>query len=172
MVNSPNIASVNVVYQKDGKQTTRTIKFDGNFKFNIDDGNKKKTQNYEGEYIIFNGQIYKGDEIITELELPTVLAQQLIGMSNAQIIDNNGNKKDDKFTKGDFEAIELFSEDKPYHTGRASSWNPSDGINNRLRIMCGSGDNNKLNITGYYNTSNGGYKTESPSGSISIWMQE
>ena len=36
MSNGSDIASINVVYIKDGKQATRTIKFNGNFNFTID----------------------------------------------------------------------------------------------------------------------------------------
>ena len=174
MVYGPT-AVLNVTYKNNSETVTRKISFNGNYNFNIDDG-KKGTEIFEGNYEVRDGQIYKDGKVVTDLELPTTIAKQLIGMSNAEIINGNGNAKDDTFTQGDFNYIEKAYDTNPYTTGKVGGWFPSDGINNRLRIMCGSGDRNTLGIDGYYNTNNGGYMTEAGQGSVkssvSIFMHK
>jgi hypothetical protein len=160
-----DIASINVVYMKDGKQTTRTIKFNGNFNFNIDDGNKK-TQNFEGNYEVRNGKIYKDGKTVNAVELPTILAKQLIGMSNVEY-GEQGYTCDDTYTEGDFSTIKGDATGLYKPGTKSDSWWTSDNINNRIRGMVGD-----KKVTGYYNTENGGFKTESSSGSVSIWLQK
>ena len=188
ILQEPVMATIKVVYKKNGQITTRTIKFDGNYKFNIDDGQDdgrrgKNKKAFEGDYEVKNGYVFKDGKIVKELNLPTQLANQLIGMSNVADSnipnDESTDNRDDTYNSEDFAAMQKCSKgglgeetfEKSWLFGplklTGTNWMSSDKIDYRVRGMVG--DNT---IDGFYNSKEKGYRTDSKSGTVSIWQQQ
>ena len=89
-------------------------------------------------------------------------------MSNVEY-GEQGFTRDDTYTQGDFDTVREDSQAGELSRPgvKSDGWWTNNNINARTRSMVGN-----KQVTGYYNPNNGGYRTESNAGSVSIWMQE
>lgn len=146
----------------------RVIKFDGNYRFSIYDSNDKKTADFEGEYTVHDGHVWRNGQIFDqELNLPTAIASQLIGMSNVEY-GENGYVKDYTYTKGDFSTIENDCREGYVPGKDPNDWSTSNAVNTRFRTNVGT----QWGVDGYYKANENGMRTSSQYGTVSVWLQQ
>lgn len=137
------VTSLKVFYSNSGKSASQTIRFKGNFGFNID-GKEFKAE---------NGHVYdKNGKPVQGLKLPEKAAKQFIGMSNTAEL-----AQDYTFSKKDINEAEAYF-----------SYGSND--NTRINSILGSGVTKGIQ-NGYANYKDGVYSTHY-NNHVSVWMNK
>ena len=101
----PTVTSLKVYYTENGKNVSRTIRFLGNFGFNLERQNSNGGTLQAKQFKVKDGHVYDSNgKLVQGLKMPKEMAYQFIGMSNTAELasDYTYSAKDIEAAKNNF----------------------------------------------------------------------